>query len=177
MISLRDLWDKFSKHTHTLVSLGAAAANHNHPLASLGAAAADHTHPGMLQSYARLVSARGLSLNVNNSLGTLAIPPAGVARPARVSLPVIQVDENSQGTEPGYICHVRINGTDHIANTTWIVNDRYGNGLNAAWTPIVTFQIPADVDAIVVEVRVQNVNGLKNLRCDTGYVWLDVLPG
>lgn len=177
MISLRSLWDLFSKHTHTLQSLGAAAANHSHTPSSLGAAAANHTHPGMLQSYVHHVGAAVLAFNVDNALGTLTIPASGNARPARIQLPVIQVDENSQGTEPGFICHVRINEVDYTSNTVWIVNDRYGNGLNAAWTPSVTFQIPPNVTSIAVEVRVQNINGLKNLRCESGYVWLDVLPG
>ena len=44
MISLKALWDAFQKHTHTLTSLGAAAANHTHTLQSLDAAAAGHTH-------------------------------------------------------------------------------------------------------------------------------------
>ena len=44
MISLKALWDAFQKHTHTLTSLGAAAANHTHTLTSLDAAAANHTH-------------------------------------------------------------------------------------------------------------------------------------
>ena len=47
MISLKAVWDAFQKHTHTLTSLGAAAANHTHTLQSLGAAAANHTHPNM----------------------------------------------------------------------------------------------------------------------------------
>lgn len=44
MISLKAVWDAFQKHTHTLTSLGAAAANHTHTLQSLGAAPANHTH-------------------------------------------------------------------------------------------------------------------------------------
>ena len=44
MISLKELYENFMRHTHTLTSLGAAPASHTHTLQSLGAAAADHTH-------------------------------------------------------------------------------------------------------------------------------------
>ena len=44
MISLKELYENFMRHTHTLTSLGAASASHTHTLQSLGAAAANHTH-------------------------------------------------------------------------------------------------------------------------------------
>lgn len=44
MISLKALWDAFQKHTHTLTSLGAAAANHTHTAEAIGAADRNHTH-------------------------------------------------------------------------------------------------------------------------------------
>lgn len=44
MISLKELYENFMRHTHTLASLGAASASHTHTLQSLGAADANHTH-------------------------------------------------------------------------------------------------------------------------------------
>ena len=44
MISLKALYDNFIRHSHTLASLGAAAANHTHTAESIGAADRNHTH-------------------------------------------------------------------------------------------------------------------------------------
>ena len=44
MISLKALYENFIRHTHSLTSLGAAAANHTHTAESIGAADRNHTH-------------------------------------------------------------------------------------------------------------------------------------
>lgn len=71
MISLKALYETFTRHTHSLASLGAAAANHSHTPASIGAAAADHTH-----SAASLGLGMQLAANANGG-STMVIDIAG----------------------------------------------------------------------------------------------------
>ena len=71
MISLKELYDNFIRHTHTLASLGAAAASHTHTLQALGAAAANHTHTAASLGV-------GLALVANaNGAGTMTVDITG----------------------------------------------------------------------------------------------------
>ena len=76
MISLKELYENFMRHTHTLTSLGAASASHTHTLQSLGAAAANHTHsPQSLGLGLQLIAdgGGGPSIRVDVSGKTLAV--------------------------------------------------------------------------------------------------------
>ncbi len=76
MISLKELYENFMRHTHTLTSLGAASASHTHTLQSLGAAAANHTHsPQSLGLGLQLIAdgRGGPSISADVSGKTLAV--------------------------------------------------------------------------------------------------------
>ena len=71
MISLKGLYESFIRHSHSLASLGAAAASHTHTPASIGAAPLDHTH-----SAASLGVVMQLAGNANGG-GSMTIDLAG----------------------------------------------------------------------------------------------------
>ena len=90
MISLKAVWEAFQKHTHTLASLGAAAANHTHTLQSLDAAAANHTHT--LQS---LGAAGASHTHTLQSLGAAAANHTHTAASLGVGLALVANGNNA----------------------------------------------------------------------------------
>lgn len=109
------------------------------------------------------------------TLGTVNIPPSSQGRLMRISLPVMSLDTDGEGGEPGFYCYIRINGVNKLSNMVWIPNDKYGNGLSYSWTPMVTVQLPANVSQVQVGVQIDIINSMKNPRIADGAVWIDVV--
>lgn len=138
-------------------------------------AAGNHSHPGLDAAHVAYLAARsGLSFGVNYEMAQVAIPPVASARAVRITLPVFSADADGDGSEPGFRCYVRVQGVDYISNLVWVPNDAYGNGLSYTWTPMVTLQVPANTASLTIQVRVELINAMKDLRHGAGYVWVDL---
>lgn len=134
----------------------------------------DNIAQGLAKSYTRSIVGRGISFNTPTPMATIALPASNVSRAMKITLPVFSVDVNGEGSKPGFVCYIRINGTDYLSNKIYIPHDRYGNGLAYSWSPIVTATLPANVGSVQIDVYITLIDGLQNLRCDNGYVWMDI---
>lgn len=133
-----------------------------------------HTHAEMQPALTAYCPAANATFGVNQQLAIFSIKAETSERPARISLPVFSLDCESDGTEPGFRCYVRVNHVDYISNLVWVPNDRYGNGLAYTWTPMVTFTVPANTPSLTIEVRLEHINGMTNPRYASGYAWLEI---
>lgn len=135
----------------------------------------DNAVAGAAKSYALPVGAVNIPSGSVYTFGVVNVTPSPLGRLMRISLPVMSLDTDGDGGEPGFNCYIRINGVNKLSNVVWIPNDKYGNGLSYSWTPMITTNLPANVTQVQVGVQIDIINTMKNPRCADGAIWIDVV--